>query len=45
LRRIGLDTLTSALEFATATSALTVTRRGAQLPTRAELDAQTRPRA
>jgi fructokinase len=43
LRRIGLDTLTSALEFATATSALTVTRRGAQLPTRRELDAQTRP--
>jgi fructokinase len=43
LRRIGLDTLTSALEFATAMSALTVTRRGAQLPMREELDAQTGP--
>jgi fructokinase len=43
LRRIGLDTLTSALEIATATSALTVTRRGVQLPSRKELDAQTPP--
>jgi fructokinase len=38
LRRIGLDTLTSALEVAGAASALTVARAGAKLPNRAELN-------
>jgi fructokinase len=43
LRRIGLDTLTSVLGFATTVSALTVAHRGAQLPTRRELDTQIGP--
>lgn len=41
LRRIGLGTLTSALEVAAATSALTVSRAGADLPDRAALQAST----
>jgi fructokinase len=39
LHRIGLDALTSALEAASLSSALTVARAGAQLPDRATLDA------
>ncbi len=39
LRRIGLDALTSALEAASLSSALTVARAGAQLPDRAAMDA------
>ena len=39
LRRIKLDTLTSALDVAATTSALTVSRAGADLPDRAALQA------
>jgi fructokinase len=39
LRGIGLDSLTSALEAASLSSALTVARAGADLPDRAALDA------
>jgi fructokinase len=39
LRGIGLDSLTSALEAASLSSALTVARTGADLPDRAALDA------
>lgn len=41
LRRIGLDTLASALDVAATTSALTVARAGADLPDRATLQAGT----
>jgi len=40
LRRIGLDSLTSALETAVAASALTIARSGADLPDRATLSGQ-----
>jgi fructokinase len=39
LRRIGLDTLSAALEAAGLASALTVARAGADLPDRAALQA------
>ncbi|MEB3980237.1 carbohydrate kinase [Mycobacterium sp. 663a-19] len=43
LRRIGLDALTTALESASLSSALTVARAGADLPDRAALRAQSAP--
>lgn len=44
LRRIGLDTLTSALDVAAMASALTVARAGADLPDWAALQVRTQPR-
>lgn len=44
LRRIGLDTLTAALDAASLLSALTVARAGADLPDRSDRDAATRAR-
>jgi fructokinase len=42
LHRIGVDALTTAIEAASLSAALTVARPGADLPDRAALDAASR---